>query len=73
MASLQQKRVDLDFYQAYPEEDILSSSTADFISSNLGVRPIYFTIKPKGGQSRKFEFVTVRKGGKTLYKVLEKK
>lgn len=69
VASLQQKRIDLDFYQAYPEEDILSASMADFISNNVGVRPIYFTIKPMGGQSRKFEFITIRKGGKTLYQV----
>lgn len=73
VASLQQRRSNLDFYQAYPAEDVLSASMADFISSNIGIRPIYFTITPKGGQSRKFVFVTVIKGGKTLYEVVREK
>ena len=73
VAYLEKNRPGMDFFEAYPQADELASSTADYISSNLGTRPIYFTVKPIGRQAKKFEFIPVSKDGQQLFEVIREK
>jgi hypothetical protein len=73
VAYLEKGRTNMDFYEAYPQANGLPASTADYISSNIGLRPVYFTVKPYGPQANKFVFKQVARGDVKIFEIIREK